>query len=152
MSNKTQTPTWLFTFAASKLKVKQMNSNSKDYRFRAKKKHVSEVSLFSERPDRLTSKASSEDFKDSFNAIFKSDKPNASISYWHKGNSSDVFEMKNFRDSHNNSSYIMDVSMLDDNHNLSKDNVFENVSFFVDSGWLCPVERLFTHGLLCVLP
>ena len=150
MSSETQTPTWLFTFAASKLKVKQMNSDSSHYRFKVKKKHVSDVSLFSERPDRMTSQATSEQFKDTFNDVFKSDKPNASISYWHKGYHSSSFEMKAFRDAKNKTNYIIDASLLDSNHDLSKSNVLENVSFFVDSAWLCPVEEVLTSGLLCV--
>jgi hypothetical protein len=150
MSTETQTPTWMFTFAASKLKIKQMSSGSSNYRFKVKKKHVSEISLFSERPDRLTSKVSAEQFKDTFNDIFKSDKPNASMAYWRKGYHSSSFEMKTFRDSRNNSNYIIDANLLDSNHGLSTRTDLENVSLFVDSAWLCPAEEFVSGGLVCI--
>lgn len=150
MHTETQAPTWLFTFGVNKLKVKQLNDDGSNFRFKVKRKHISDVALFSERPDRLTSQATSEQFKDAFDSIFHSDKPNASISYWNKGYHSSSFEMKTFKDSRNKDKYIIDISILDSSHDLSSSSTLQDVSFFVDSAWLCPAEELATDGLLCV--
>ena len=74
------TPQWLFSFGASDVEA---SSNRKGHmKFVFKTDNSTEVTAFTDRPDRLTERFPMNKFANSFDTMFGDDKPNASLTHW----------------------------------------------------------------------
>ena len=70
-------PSWLFSFGASNVRVRETRKGHLTFIFDAKS--TSKVTAFSDRPDRLTGQMSMKKLADGFDDIFFDSKPNASL-------------------------------------------------------------------------
>ena len=75
------TPQWLFSFGVSDVEA---SSNREGHmKFVFKTDNSTEVTAFTDRPNRLMNRLPRKKFAKSFDTIFADDKPNASLTHWY---------------------------------------------------------------------
>ena len=147
-----QKPSWLFSFGVSKANARQGKNGRVSFTFN--KRAVSDVTSFTDRPERLTGKLDIEDFSKHFDGIFGDGKgkPNASITYWKDGFENKICKITDIRLMENRKNrYVVKAKML------SKSSGFydqlEDVDFFVDGGSHCSCgsyhKTIFSGSACC---
>ena len=145
----TKKPSWLFSFGVSKANARQGKDGRVSFSFN--KNAVSDVTSFTDRPERLTGKLDIEDFSKHFDGIFADGKgkPNASITYWKDGFENKICKITDMRLMENRKNrYIVKAKMLTKGGFYDQ---LENVDFFVDSGSNCTCGSYIPlfHGKTC---
>ena len=139
---------WLFSFGASNVKAKATRRGEMIFSFDAD--DCSEITSFTDRPNRLTAEIKMKRFVRDFDEMFGDDKPNASLAYWDANNNfkNHVYEIQGIKK--RNHRYIINTDLNGEYYdkviNTSNSKGLENVeildpslinqaSFFVDSFW-----------------
>ena len=96
-SKSSDAPSWLFSFGASEVKAKVTRQGR--INFVVDPKTSSDMTGFTDRPDRLTGKMKIKSFARKFDEFFGDDKPNASMTYWNKSGdfNNHVYEIEGIR-------------------------------------------------------
>ena len=147
----TQKPSWLFSFGVSNANARQGKNGRVSFVFN--KRAVSDVTSFTDRPERLTGKLDIEDFSKHFDGIFADGKgkPNASITYWKDGFENKICKITDIRLMENRKDrYVVKAKMLNKNGGLY--DQLEDVDFFVDGGSNCSCgsyEKSKFYGSAC---
>ena len=131
-----QKPSWLFSFGVSKANARQGKNSRISFIFN--KRAVSDITSFTDRPERLTGKLDIEDFSKHFDGIFADGKgkPNASVTYWKDGFENKICKITDIRLMENRKDrYVVKAKMLNKNGGLY--DQLEDVDFFVDGGSNC---------------
>ena len=149
----TQRPSWLFSFGVSKANARQGRNGRVSFVFN--KRAVSDVTSFTDRPERLTGKLDIDDFSKHFDGIFDDGKgkPNASVTYWKDGFENKICKITDIRLMENRKDrYVVKAKMLNKNGGLY--DQLEDVDFFVDGGSDCTCgtyrETIFSGPACCV--
>ena len=147
-SNSTSAPSWLLSFGASNIGI-QSGKQGK-ITFVMDSENVSPVTLFTDRPDRITGQWKMKKLARNFKNMFDKDYPNASITHWTDGKFyNGVFEVKSVKRRKNNFYLKSDIlleehaqgslahdPLLADMSSLVDDfaatNVIKNANFFLD--------------------
>ena len=140
MTNSDQL-SWLFSFGASNVTAKATKKGHMTFTFSGD--DGTDMTAFTDRPDRLTGQLPLKRFARTFRKNFGDDYPNASMTSWKDGEfANSVFEITKFK--HNGGDYHLKTDLLLDNFNQLKisshakksgENVYflPEASFFVDS-------------------
>ena len=145
-----QKPSWLFSFGVSKAKARQAKNGRISFTFN--KRAVSDITAFTDRPERLTGKLDIDGFSKHFDGIFADGKgkPNASVTYWKDGFENKICKVTDIRLTENRKDrYVVKAKML------TKSSAFydqlEDVDFFVDAGSHCSCGSYSPvfHGTTC---
>ena len=108
------TPEWLFSFGASDVEA---SSNRKGHmKFVYKAESSTEVTAFTDRPDRLTDRLPMKKLANSFDTIFADGKPNASLTHWGRNGSfhNHVHEILKIKKKGNK--YTIKTNLLEDDY------------------------------------
>ena len=125
-----------FSFGVSKAEARQGKNGRVSFVFN--KRAVSDVTSFTDRPERLTSKLDIEDFSKHFDGIFADGKgkPNASVTYWKDGFENKICKITDIRLMENKKDrYVVKAKMLTKSSGFY--DQLEDVDFFVDGGENC---------------
>ena len=145
-----QKPSWLFSFGVSKANARQGKNGRVSLTFN--KRAVSDVTSFTDRPERLTGKLDIDDFSRHFDGIFADGKgkPNASVTYWKDGFENKICKITDIRLMENRKDrYVVKAKMINKSGGFY--DQLEDVDFFVDGGSNCSCgsyEPSF-HGKTC---
>ena len=146
----TQKPSWLFSFGVSKANARQGRNGRVSFIFN--KRAVSDVTSFTDRPERMTGKLDIDDFSKHFDGIFADGKgkPNASVTYWQDGFENKICKITDIRLMENRKDrYVVKAKMLTKSSGFY--DQLEDVNFFVDagSGCTCGSYKPAFHGTTC---
>ena len=150
--SSTQKTSWLFNFGVSNANARQGKNGRISFVFN--KRAVSDVTSFTDRPERLTGKLDIEDFSKHFDGIFADGKgkPNASVTYWKDGFENKIYKIIDNRLMENRKNrYVVKAKML--NKVSGFYDQLEEVDFFVDGGKGCTCgtyrETIFSGPACC---
>lgn len=124
---------FLYSFNAKKVTAKKRGKG--DYRLTFRADSVSNVSSFSQRPERETGYFTINQFERVFDSLFKGSRPNASLNFWDEGESQIVVHRIKSLNISRNSKVVINVvplQVLGSSETLPRS--IEEASFFVDSG------------------
>ena len=108
------TASWLFSFGASNVQAKATRKGHMTFSFKAD--DCSEITAFTDRPDRLKRQIKMKHFAKDFEAMFGDDMPNSSLTHWNMNGDfkNHVYEIVGIKKS--KGKYIVKTDLLNEDY------------------------------------